>query len=271
MTEEVLDEGKTNSENVEVPEGEQVSQPDPIEVAARADGWVSKEEWEAAGKNLNEWRSAREFKDRGELFSEIHKLKEANKQTSKAFKALVEHHKNVREVAVKEAIDRLKAEKKQALQEHDVERVFEIDDEIDRVRETKTDLPVVDIPEADLGPTITFTQWHKKNDWYQLTGTDETSRYADVVGAQFKAGKPNATEEEILEHVESRISKMFPNLFKNPNSKRVSEVNPRSEGKSLDKDTFKLTEDEEKACKMFVDSGVMTRKEYVDELKKLRG
>jgi hypothetical protein len=148
--------------------------------------------------------------------------------------------------------------------------VFEIDDEIDRVRETKTDLPIVDIPEADLGPTITFTKWHKKNDWYQLTGTDEVSRYADVVGAQFKHGKPSATEEEILEHVESKISKMFPNVFKNPNSSRVSEVNPRSEGKSLDKDTFKLTEDEERACKMFVDQGIMTRKEYVDEVKKLR-
>lgn len=243
----------------------------PYEQAARQSGWVPKEDWIAQGKNPDDWRSAREYQERGELFEEIHKLKDSNKKTSAAFRALVEHHKKVRESAVKEALEKLKQEKRQALENHEIGRVFEIDDEIERVQAHKADLPEIDIPEPEVGPTPAFKAWHKKNNWYELSGDDEASRYADVIGAQYKQKNPNATEEMLLEHVESRIARRFPELFENPNSKRPSEVNPSSEGSPQQASGFKLTEAEERVCKMLIEQGAMTRKEYIDELKKTRG
>lgn len=243
----------------------------PVEQAAREAGWVSKDEWVARGKNPDDWRSAKEFQERGELFDEIHRLQEDTKKTKAAFKVLVEHHKKVRETAVKEAIAQLKAEKRVALENHEIERVFEIDEQIEKVKDNPDLVPNIDLPEEPVGPTPTFKRWHKRNSWYELSGDDEASRFADTLGAQFKSKNPNATEEELLEHVESKIARRFPELFENQSGSRVSEVNPRSNGKAgPTSDSFKLTEDEERACKMFVDQGIMTRKQYIDELKKTR-
>ena len=105
------------------------------ERTALAAGWVSKDEWIAQGKNPDDWRTAREFVERGELFDQIHQLQETHKKQSAAFKVLVDHHRKVRETAIAEAIQKLKHDKRIALENHDVERVFAIDDEMDKVRE----------------------------------------------------------------------------------------------------------------------------------------
>jgi hypothetical protein len=265
--EEVVNEEVVNNEEHQENE---VVEPSPVEVAARESGWVTKDEWIAQGKDPDDWRTAREFQERGELFEEIHKLKESNKKTSNAFKVLVEHHKKVYDNAVKEAIDRLKAEKREALENNEVSRVLEIDEQIEQVRERKLEVPDVEVDE-EVGPTPTFNRWHKQNPWYKLTGDDEASRYADVIGAQYKKANPEVSERDLLEHVESKIARRFPEIFENPNGKRGHEVNPKGENKSSGTDNFKLTEEEERVCKMFVDQGVMTRKEYIDDLKKMRG
>lgn len=240
----------------------------PTEIAAREAGWVSKEEWVEQGKNPDEWRSAKEYQERGELFDEIHKLKEANKKQNAAFKALVDHHKKVRETAMQEALTKLRAEKKVALENHNIEEVFKIDEEIERVREQKASEPNLDVPEVDVGPTPYFKKWHRDNPWYDLRGESEASLFADAAGVKFKQKNPAATEQELLEHVESLVAKRFPEVFENPNKKKASEVNPRSTTNET-RDTFKLNEEQERVCKMFVDQGIMTRKQYIDELRKL--
>lgn len=261
----------TNQEPSNTPANENdtpVATPSPTEIAARATGWVSKEEWIEQGKNPDDWRSAKEYQERGELFDEIHNLKEANKKQNAAFKALVEHHKKVRETATQEALAKLRAEKKTALENHNIEEVFKIDEEIERVREQKSNEPVIDVPEVDVGPTPYFKKWHRDNPWYDLRGESEASMFADAAGVKFKQKNPSATEQELLEHVESLVAKRFPEVFENPNKNKASEVNPRS-NTNEHRETFKLNEEQERVCKMFVDQGIMTRKQYIDELRKL--
>lgn len=266
----------TNLENKEVVKEPEVKEPEvkqesPTEVAARESGWVTKDEWVAQGKDPDAWRSAREFQERGELFEEIQRLKDSDKKTKAAFKVLVEHHKKVRELAVTEALEKLKAQKREALENHEIDKVFDIDEQIERVRNDPVSVPDIDIPAEEAGPTPTFKSWHKKNNWYQLTGDDEISRWADVIGLQYRKSHPDATETEFLEHVESKVAKRFPEVFENPNSKRSREVNPTGNEKGGGHDNFKLTEAEETVCKMLVANGDMTRKEYIDQIKKVRG
>lgn len=262
-------ETKVEEKEVEETVEEKVVAPSPTELAAREGGWVSKEEWVAQGKDADDWRSAKEFQERGELFEEINKLKDSNKKTAAAFKVLVEHHKKVREVAVKEALDKLKAEKKEALQNQDIDRVYLLDDEIEKVRSAPVDVPNVEIPQAEAGPTLVFKKWHRQNSWYQLDGDDEASRHADMFAARERSKDSGISEEDLLRKVESNVAKRFPELFANPNASRTAEVNSRSERKESS-DSFKLTDAEELVCKMLVRDGVMTRKAYVDEIKKVR-
>ena len=269
-TTEIKEEAKTEEVKEEASQETEVKAPSPVEEAARAAGWVSKEEWEASGKDPAEWRSAKEFQERGELFEEIHKLKDVTKKQAAAFKVLVEHHKKVRESAMKEALALLKAQKKEALENHEIDRVFAIDEEIERVKANPDELPEVDLPPVDVGPTPTFRAWHKQNTWYSLDGKDEASAYANVIGEKIRMDSPNLSEKEFLEQVESKVARRFPELFENPASKRKSEVNPKSDDKPSTGSSIKLTEAEERVCKLLVEQGVMTRKQYVDEIKKMR-
>lgn len=270
-TENQAEEGevKVTEEGKEETVQETAPAPSPIEEKARSQGWVSKDEWVASGKHADEWRSAREYAERGELFDEIHKLKEDGKQTSKAFRALVEHHRKVRETAVQEALTQLKAQRREAMLNHDLDVVEAIEEKMEKVK-TTPDIPDVVIPEVPQGPTPTFKSWHKKNSWYELQGDHEESRIADVIGATFKKNNPDATEEEFLEHVEKRIAKRFPELFENKTAPKVSEVGSNAGNKTGGGDSFKLTPEEERICKQMVEQDVMTRKEYIDEIKKVR-
>lgn len=264
---EVKDEEVKNEETIQ----ETKPAPSATELAAREAGWVTKDEWVAQGKNPEDWRSAKEYQERGELFDEIHNLKESDKKTKAAFKALLEHHRKVYETATKEALAKLKAEKKEALENHDIDRVFAIDEEIESVRTKEVDVPKIDLPEPEVGPTVTFKKWHKENKWYSLNDEeDDVSRWADQVGLAYRRKNPNSSEEEFLAHVESKVAKRFPEVFENKNATRVSEVNPKQDNKPTN-DTFKLNDEEEKVCKMLVESGTMTRKQYVEEIKKVRG
>ena len=113
-----------NVENVEQSE-EQVEQVtiSPTEQTAREQGWVSKEEWEADGKDVEAWRPAKEFVDRGELYKSIHTTKRELKQTQASLAALQKHHAYVFEKAQKQALEELKREKRLAIRNEDFEKL----------------------------------------------------------------------------------------------------------------------------------------------------
>lgn len=264
MTTEHQDQQTEQTQNTQ----ESTVQLSPIEISAKEQGWVPKEEWEKAGKDPSTWRSAKEYVERGELFAEINALKDSNKKTSAAFKALVEHHRKVYDSAVKEAIRKLKQEKLEALKNLDTERVLEIDEELERVKTDQPPLPDVEV-ETTVEPSATFRSWHRKNSWYKLDGDDDASLFANTVGMKWRQNNPNGSEKEFLEHVEKEVFKRFPEVFDNPNRHKVSDVNPKGDDKQ-NKKVYKLTPEEERACDMFVAQGVFkNREEYIKELRKI--
>jgi hypothetical protein len=249
-----------------------VAAPTAEEELALTEGWVPKQDWVKQGKNPDEWRPAKEFNERGELFGEIKNLKNDLKKQNQVFKALLEHHKNVAEAAKREAIAELQAQRRAALKDNDVETAMAIDDRLDKVREAPLVVPNIQAPavEVEPEPSAYFKQWSKVNRWYQLKGDDEASRHADVIGQMFKQKHPDATDRELLEHVEEKVAKRYPELFENKARKEPADVNSGGERRSSGEDNFKLTENEERVCKQLVEQGVMTRKKYIEEIKKVR-
>lgn len=243
-----------------------------LEQSAVADGWTPKEEWIAAGKSEDDWRPAKEFKDRGELFKTIHSLKRENKQTQAALDALAKHHQYVFDMAHQKALTDLKKERRQALKDEDVDRVEAIET---KIQETETQhqqakaalQPVVQTPAI----VPEFQVWKDKNSWYD---TDEELRqYADVEGLVYLQRNPEMRNDPAgaLRAVEERVKKRFPEKFgvRKAAPSAVAAVDKTAKKSSKDSD-IELSETEKEMMNTFVRQGVMTREQYIADLKKVR-
>lgn len=236
-----------------------------VEKQAMAQGWVPKEQYEGTGK----WRSAEEFLDRGELFSKIDEQNRKLRATEATLEALKKHHKKVAETEYKRAVEALKAEKKLALDSGDSNRVVEIDDEIAAAR-TEAAKAIQEIDQQQAAPELPnphFVVWLNRNQWYQ---TDRAMKaYADTVGDEL-AGRGMRNPTEILAEVERRVKKEFSHKFTNPNRAKAGAVEGGGSKGSTSTDSFQLTPEETQVMNKFVKAGVMTKAEYIAEIKASR-
>ncbi|MEO1503124.1 MAG: hypothetical protein AAFU68_02745 [Pseudomonadota bacterium] len=108
----------------ETPETEQTDTPNPAEEKARADGWVSKEEWVAQGKPEGAWRDAAEFNDRGDRIANLERqLEEKDRASQERFRRMEEMNSRALERQRQKAIEEYDAQIKAAATEGDVETV----------------------------------------------------------------------------------------------------------------------------------------------------
>lgn len=266
MTEEVKD------EVIEEPVEEVVETPQlsPAEEQAIKSGWLPKDEWEASGRNPDEWRSAKEFNERGELFRTMHQYKRELKQNQAALTALQKHHQFVFDQAYRKAKAELKKERREALRSEDFETVDQVEEQIEQLDSeyTQQKAELLNTPVQVQGP-VEFDSWRERNAWYD---TDEDLRdFADIKGLQYSRKHPGVPPSEVLAHVEEQVKKKFPEKLglKRAAPNAVASVD-RTATRTKSND-YKLSEDEEKICNDLVRGGVMTRAEYIKSLKEIKG
>lgn len=250
-----------SEENVQ----DDVPEVNPIEEEARAHGWRPKEEFEAEEKNAGKkWRTAEDFMDRKSLFDKIDAVTADNRNLKKGIQTLAEHNAKIEEAAYKRALESLKAERKQALEDADLVRAEEIRDEIDEVKEKMAQAQAAPPVVPEVPPAL--AEWKAQNPWYKK---DEVMTvYADGIGTRLAQG--GMPPELVLKEVERRVRENFPDRFRNPNK----DVAPKVEvgGKRGGGERFRLTEDEERAMNAMIRAGApITREKYIEDLKKLRG
>jgi hypothetical protein len=100
-------------------------------------GWVPQDEWEG---DPEQWRPAKEFLDRGELFKKIEDQNRTIKEFKRALDDLKGHHAKTRETEYARAIQALKAQKIAALEDGDAAAVVKLDDQIDLVKDEQSKL-----------------------------------------------------------------------------------------------------------------------------------
>lgn len=236
----------------------------PIEQKALEAGWVPKDQWEG---DPEQWRPAKEFLDRGELFKKIEDQNRTIKEFKRALEDLKQHHARVREVEYKRALEALKQQKKAALEEGDAEAVIRLDDQIDLVKSEQNKLRQLPQVDVETAPNPEFVAWVEKNKWY------ETSRpmkvFADDLGREL--AMKGLSPSEVLREVERQVRLEFPEKFRNPNRDRGDAVEGSSSKGSKSKDTFVLTEEEKRIMERFVRTGAITREKYIEDLKATRG
>lgn len=200
--------------------------------------------------------------------------------------ALKEHNERVYKAEVSRMqteIDRLRKERKAAIEMADVDKVEELDTELDTITKTLSE------PRKQAAPVVNpvYDDWVKDNEWY-LTN-EEMATYADTIAHQY-AGAPLP---RLYALVRNKVAEVFPEAFEpagktaanaqpgtlaNPGGKApVKAVGPaspvesgrqQSQAKTFTK--ADLTSDQVSIMNQFVKSGIMTEKQYISDLAKLQ-
>lgn len=246
---------------------EQTPQPSTWEIKASEQGWKPKDQWEG---DPEDWRPAKEFVERGELFTKISGQSSEIKELRKALNYLVDHHQKVKETEYNRAYNELKKMKKEALVDGDPDRVVEIDEAMQTLKDEQKKAEGTAAPKTN-APTPKFVDFVRNNAWYV---TNPAMRaYADKVGVTYFNTNPTASEDETYEFVKEQVRKQFKSEFE-PTKKTAPAVEGtgrNGSGSTSSVKEYPLTEDERRTMMTFVRSGVMSKETYIEELRKIKG
>ena len=234
------------------------------EQQAMEQGWVPQDEWEG---DPDQWRPAKEFLDRGELFKKIEDQNRTIKEFKRALDDLKGHHAKTRETEYARAIQALKAQKIAALEDGDAAAVVKLDDQIDLVKDEQSKLKQAAFQPQQEQLNPEFVNWVDKNKWYE---TSQPMRaYADALGRDlaYKGLAPG----EVLKEVERQVRDEFPQKFRNANRDKPGAVESSTNKGVKGNNDVSLSDDERRVMQRFVRTGVMTEKEYMVELKRIKG
>lgn len=235
---------------------------------AREMGWRPKEEWQG---DEDKWRDAKEFVERGELFGKIDTVSRELKETRKALKMLQEHHAKVKEVEFKRAVEELKTAQKKHLEDGNADEYLKTTELLTDLKAEQKAREVIEttIPKQQ-GVDPRFLEWTKENNWYDKN--PEMRDYADIIGQGYAKSHPNIDPVEVLKYVTKEVKVRFKDNFENPNRSKPNAVeggNPQA--KPTKKDAVELTDDERRVMNTFIRQGVMTKEEYLEQVKLMRG
>lgn len=198
--------------------------------------------------------SAKEFIARGSFFT---KIKSQNKtirsqadqlaKQKEQMQFLMERNKAAIEVGYNKALDDLRAQKHEAMEERDYTKVDAIDDKINDLREqhqkdkakidefTAKDDDAVD-PDEDTKKLVAqqINDFKTKHPWYDEASDDfddEMSDIADVIGKRYL--NKHGVEDDVsgvLGHIEKQMKKRFPDYFKEDDKAPRRKQRQRVEG-----------------------------------------
>jgi hypothetical protein len=176
------------------------------------------------------------------------------------------HHSKVKEAEYERALKALQDARKQAFVDGEHERAFALEEKIDEIKQEKADVVKVAAPvETDNEYTAEFSDWVHRNNWYE---TNQNMRdMADQIGLRLaKSGMPPS---KVLIEVEKEIRKEFAHRFTNQRQERAPAVEGSTRTNSP-RQEVSLSADEQEIMRKIVATGVMTKEQYLKELKAVR-
>lgn len=243
----------------------------PEEDIARQSGWVPKDEWKGKPED---WRPAKEFNERGELFTRIKSQSKELLEMKNAVNMLVAQQSKQYLKGFDDAVAQLKRDRAAAVADGDLERVVRITDAIDEVKEKRQEADRIAQPKAPVGPSDTFREWHTKNDWYMKDKV--LSEHAEDVGEIFKKRNPQSTEAEMLEYVARQVRKEYPNKFRKAPPSPDGDGRQSSGGKTVQSSNkysemeSEMTDEQRAIMKTILRQTKMSKDEYFKQYAEVR-
>jgi len=204
-------------------------------------------------------------------------LKENLSAVQASVNALKEHNEKVYQTEVKKLtaeIETLKKERKSAIELADVDKVEELDAQIEA---KKNDLvaPKMNTGKSDAGATENpvYDEWIQDNQWY--LDDNEMAQFADSV-AQNYVGAPLP---RIYALVRQKVQEVFPEKFASTKTattttevkKPIGPVSPvdkgsNNKGASTSFSKADLTPDQVSIMNQFVSGGIMSEEQYIKDI-----
>lgn len=194
---------------------EEIDAEDAAEIArARKAGWRPKEEYKGDPKL---WKDYKEFNKVGDqiaskLNNKIDSLSAQNEKQAEMIKQLVKAQGQVFKQAQEDAIKKLRAQRREAIEMGDADAVEELDDRIAEESSKKVDLDVEDEPaQPQRDPEVEeFIQ--NESSWFDPTcrRNPDMSQYAIQMEMMERQLNPNADSGEIMAAVKAAVVRRFP-------------------------------------------------------------
>lgn len=249
------------------------------ETEARMFGWKPLEEF---GGPPEKWRDAEAFLEKGKqingfLRKDFEKLRNELSMRDQRIAALenniqefAEYHRETEARAYERAIANLKEERKAALRESDGDRVVQIEEQLDDLKEAASKqklAPRAPAPRDPSTPDPAFVAWVDQNPWYQENRVlrSLTHDYAE----ELKQHEPGLVGQAFLNRVKQLVQTNHPELFQNPERGRPNAVtggdDSRLSGRSRGKTYADLPAEARATCDKFVKKGFLTKEAYVKD------
>lgn len=231
-----------------------------IEQKAMSMGWKPQDDYSGDA----EWVSAEMWVARAPLFDKIEQQGRVIKNLQRAQEDFKKLHEKRMQTEYQRALKEMQQQKRDAIKEGDFELAADLDEKID---EHKSQAPVPEQAPANNEDAAFVNAWKGKNSWYD----NDPELQEDFDGYFLSKINRGADVKEAIQYAENRLRKQNPDKF--GERKPVSKVEDGTKGTARTKpreSDIELTEDELRVGKNFERSGVMTLKEYKEEIRKLR-
>jgi len=175
------------------------------EETAKVKGWKPLAEYDG---DKSGWVSAEEFVKREPLFDRIKHQSKELKELRKTIDSMAQfHHKSV-EAQVTQAISALKAQRKEAIELGDADKVDALDEELQKAKQEKDSIkaPTAAIP-AEIETWLSENTWFEKN--------DDMATFARAWNEAYLRKNPGELEESLKKTTEA-VKKAFPEEFGKP-------------------------------------------------------
>lgn len=194
--------------------------------------------------------------------------------------ALKEHNERVYRAEVKRMeteIATLKKQKLEAIELADVSKVEEIENQIEGIQSDIADVKKKDANNSQDSTNTVYAEWVKDNQWY--VDDDVMAQYADTVAKQYEG----APIDRVFKLVTIKVKEVFPEKFEQSNNavndeivgkKPIGPKSPVEGGNNLKKSNSftkdDLTPDQQQIMRQFVQGGIMTEQQYINDIAKLQ-
>lgn len=224
---------------------------------AREKGWRPKEEFTG---NQSEWVDAQEFIRREPLFEKIKGQSKELKKLQKTIEGMVNHYQANVQAQVKQQIDALKAERKEAIELGDADRVDFIEQQIGAAVRQSAPPP----PKQDLDEDLVAWVGSPANKWFHED--QEMRDFAVAYNENYLKRNPGKIKESLLK-TDDAIRKAYPEKFKRVIPPPSVETGSSGRGGSAKYDHAKLSPEQKLAYRQFVTvNKIMSHDDYFKSL-----
>jgi hypothetical protein len=230
-------------------------------------GWIPEDKYDGSKE---QFRSAREFLERGEMIGKIRSLSKQNNEISRAIQHMSSQNAKIYENGYKAALTDLKAEKRAALAEGDLVKADEVQDKIESLKENQAN-------NRQAVPAITQTDpdheaWVAQNAWYD---TNKVLRnFADSLAVEYvHVNKGQVSAADVRDYVSKTVKEEFAHRFgakqvvgaPNPDSSGRQSAKPGSSSNQLSALKASLSESDRDIMKTVLKTTGMSEAEYLKQ------